>query len=108
MHKRQIQIADPATVTGITRRELLTRSGAGMGVLGLAGLLASDSQANTGSKSALAPKQPHFTPTAKHVIHIFCNGGASQVDTFDPKPKLDEFDGMKLPFDNLRTERKTG
>jgi len=27
------------------------------------------------------------------VIHIFCEGGPSQVDTFDPKPALEKFHG---------------
>ena len=51
---------------------------------------------------------PHFAAKAKRVVHIFCNGGPSQVDTFDPKPLLDKWHGKKLPTENLRTERKTG
>ena len=35
-------------------------------------------------------KPPHFPGKAKRVIHLFMNGGPSQVDTFDPKPALDE------------------
>ena len=38
--------------------------------------------------SPLAPKEPHFFGRAKHVIHLFMNGGPSHVDTFDPKPEL--------------------
>ena len=38
----------------------------------------------------LAPRMPHFTPKAKSVIFLFMAGGQSQVDTFDPKPKLNE------------------
>ena len=34
--------------------------------------------------------RPHFAPRAKHVIFLFMNGGMSQVDTFDPKPRSDE------------------
>src|SRR5262245_46058437 len=40
------------------------------------------------TKSPLAPKSPHFPAKAKAVISIFCYGGVSQVDTFDPKPEL--------------------
>ncbi len=36
----------------------------------------------------LAPRLPHFAAKAKHVIHIFANGGPSHVDTFDPKPSI--------------------
>jgi hypothetical protein len=52
--------------------------------------------------------QTHFPARAKHVIHIFLNGGMSQVDTFDPKPELTKRGGQMLPFDNLQTERRTG
>ena len=56
----------------------------------------------------LAPREPHFPAKAKHVIHLFMNGGPSHVDTFDPKPALDKYAGQNLPTENLRTERKTG
>ncbi len=49
-----------------------------------------------------------FPGKAKHVIHLFMNGGPSQVDTFDPKPSLQKYAGKALPSGNLRTERKTG
>ncbi|MCY3011395.1 MAG: DUF1501 domain-containing protein [Planctomycetota bacterium] len=84
----------------VERRAFLRRSGMGMGALGLAGLL----QAETESKGPGI----HFPPKAEHVIHIFLNGGMSQVDTFDPKPELTKRGGQMLPFDNLQTERKTG
>jgi len=40
------------------------------------------------SISPLAPRQPHYPAKIKSVISVFCYGGASQVDTFDPKPEL--------------------
>ncbi len=85
---------------GYTRREFLSRTGAGLGLLGLGGLMA---RANP-----LAPKAPHFRPRAKRIIHLFMNGGPSHVDTFDPKPALQRFAGRMLPSANLATERKTG
>jgi hypothetical protein len=42
------------------------------------------------------------------VIHIYLNGGPSQVDTFDPKPELAKYNGQPLPTGNLTTERRTG
>src|SRR5204863_2293612 len=60
------------------------------------------------SPNPLLPREPHFYGKAKHVIHIFANGGASHVDTFDPKPALERYAGKNLPVENLRTERKTG
>ncbi len=56
----------------------------------------------------LAPKAPHFPAKAKRVIYLFLNGGPSQVDTFDPKPMLTEYNGKPMPSGNLQTERKTG
>src|SRR5215207_5224910 len=84
----------------ITRRDLLRRSGLGLGLLGL-GVLEAD------AATPLAPKKPQFPGKAKHIVHLFMNGGASQVDTFDPKPALDKYHGKPLPTSNLRTERKT-
>ncbi len=76
-----------------------------MGLLGLAGVLADDASA---ADNPLLPKSPHFPAKAKHVIHLFMNGGPSHVDTFDPKPELTRLSGKPLPTSNLRTERKTG
>jgi hypothetical protein len=73
-----------------TRRELLAHSGLGLGGLGLAALLADAGLASPAAVDASAP-QPLRRRPAKHVIHIFAEGGASQVDTFDPKPKLTEY-----------------
>src|SRR5437867_3070233 len=89
-----------------TRRQLLQRSGTGLGMLGLAGLLADDARA--ASTNPLAPKVAHFPARAKHVIHLFMGGGPSQVDTFDPKPALDKYHGQQPPKGTLKTERKTG
>jgi hypothetical protein len=46
----------------------------------------------------LAPKAPHFRPRAKQVIFLFMAGGLSQVDTFDPKPRLIRDHGKKIAW----------
>ncbi len=98
--------------TEISRREALCRCGSGMGMLGLAGLLCDGSAPHVSAaddyRNPLAPRPPHFPAKAKHVIHLFMNGGPSHVDTFDPKPLLKKYAGKSLPTENLRTERKTG
>jgi len=86
----------------INRRNFLSRTGMGMGMLGLSLLNSQDLKANP-----FRPRSSHFAPKAKHVIHVFCNGGASQVDTFDPKPALHKYAGKKIPI-HLKTERETG
>ena len=50
-----------------------------------------------------APLQPHFQPKAKSVIHLFMNGGPSQMDLFDPKPELDRLHGQSY-FDKIAGE----
>ena len=92
----------------LTRREALSRCGTGFGMLALAGVMSDDAHGAAPATDPLAPKKGHFAGKAKHVVHLFMNGGPSQVDTFDPKPALDKYHGKPLPTTNLRTERKTG
>jgi hypothetical protein len=90
----------------ITRREMLARLGTGLGTVGLATVLA-DARLLAAEGTPLSPRPSHFRPRARHLIHLFMNGGPSQVDTFDPKPALEKFNGQK-PSTEVRTERKTG
>lgn len=83
------------------RRTLLQKLGMGLPALGLSAMLHKESRAS-------AERVPHFAPQAKHVVHLFMNGGPSQVDTFDPKPELDKWHGKDIGSLNLRTERRTG
>ncbi len=76
-----------------SRRELLWRLGGGIASVAFADLL----QAQTMPKSPLAPKPQHFPAKAKAVISVFCYGGVSQVDTFDPKPELLKRAGETIP-----------
>ncbi len=85
--------------TPLSRRDMLRRCGAGIGGLALASLLG-DAGLLFGAESegpSLQPRAPHFAPRAKRVVHLFANGGPSQVDTFDPKPLLKQLDGRPIP-----------
>ncbi|MEO6436557.1 MAG: DUF1501 domain-containing protein, partial [Tepidisphaeraceae bacterium] len=102
----------------LSRRQLLHQCGMGMGALALGSVFAQAGMAGPGDAASgvalggpinpLLPKSSQFPGKAKRVIHIFANGGPSQVDTFDPKPSLDKYAGKPLPMDYLATERKTG
>ena len=99
--------ATPPSLRNDSRRNWLARSGMGVASLALQSLLSE--QAPGGPLNPLAERPaPHFAPKAKRVIHLFMNGGPSQVDTFDPKVALQKYAGKDLPGGNLRTERPTG
>jgi hypothetical protein len=83
-----------------TRRGFLRNSGFGLGQMALLHLLERNSAFATGttdSTNPLAPKPPHFPAKARNVILIFMQGGASHLDTFDPKPVLTRLDGQPVP-----------
>jgi hypothetical protein len=89
--------------TEINRRQALRRAGGGFGALALAALLNDECRVGAARASSdvpsapLAVKQPHLTARAKRVIFLFMPGGPSQVDTFDPKPRLNQDDGKDSP-----------
>jgi len=84
-----------------SRRNFLTSTANGVGGLALATLLKADgvlaSDAPAAPTNPLAPRTPHFAPKAKSCIFIFLEGAPSQIDLFDPKPKLNELHGQPLP-----------
>jgi hypothetical protein len=82
----------------LTRRDFFTSSASGLGLLALSSMLQRDGLlAAAASSDPLAPKAPHFAPKAKNCIFIFMEGAPSQIDLFDPKPKLNELSGQPLP-----------
>lgn len=91
------------TATQVSRRQWLQTGGFGIGSLALAGLLADKRQldaaprSHTGSASPLSARPSHFPCRAKRIVHLFMNGGPSQIDTFDPKPDVTKLDGKPLP-----------
>ena len=84
-----------STLFSLTRRTAIRSLVAGSVAFPaiLSELLAAD---GGGSADPLAAKKPHFEPKAKRVIWLFSTGGVSQMDTFDPKPKLFAADGKTL------------
>ena len=108
-----------------TRRELLTTAASGFGAVALAALLGEEARAasrvdvkpngqNPSSVDPLAPKAPHFKAKATSVIFLFMDGGVSQVDSFDPKPRLAKENGQPFKgpiqatqFNNIGTVLKS-
>jgi hypothetical protein len=84
-----------------TRRDFLATSASGIGGVALASLLADEgllgAPAGSAFKDPLTPRKPHFDGKAKACISIFMAGAPSQLDLFDPKPKLNEMTGKSLP-----------
>lgn len=75
----------------LSRRDMLYRGACGFGSLALAGL----AQKN----AATAQSITHRVAKAKRCILLFMHGGVSQMDSFDPKPRLNQDHGKPLPFD---------
>jgi hypothetical protein len=86
---------------------MLARVANGFGLLALGGLLAEESRAETASLDPLAVKPPHHSARAKSVILLFMDGGPSQLDLFDPKPRLVSDNGKPLPFEKPKLARTT-
>ena len=78
-----------------TRREFLLRGAHGFGALALGALSADWARADR-RRDPLAPKPPQFEPRTRAVIFLYMDGGPSQVDTFDPKPRLDRENGQPI------------
>ncbi len=93
----------------ISRRAMLTQFSYGVGMLGLAAVLErTTSSAHADSPRPLAARPAHFPAKAKRIIHLWMNGGPSQVDTFDPKPALERYAGQRPESTaRLSTERRT-
>src|SRR5258708_7556022 len=70
-----------------SRRAFLRDLGGGFGSVAMAAMAADN---------PLAPRQPHFTPKAKRVILLWMQGGPSQMDLFDFKPRLKSEAGNKV------------
>ncbi len=85
-----------------SRRHFLQECACGLGTISLWHLLAVDGLAATTGKGVpevnpVTPRAPHFAPKARNVIFLFMAGAPSQLDLFDPKPEMKQWDGQTLP-----------
>ncbi len=109
--KDELRGQDRERLKAVTRRHFFKQTGYGIGTLALGALLnetlfAAAAQADSiARKDPLARKAPHFPPKAKRIIYLFMAGAPSQIDLFDPKPKLVEYNGQKIPEEFIKGER---
>src|SRR5947207_1640815 len=89
-------------MSDLNRRDFFQRVSGGIYGAALTWLLSHDSRAR-GDATDLQPRAPHFAPKARSMIHLFMNGGPSQMDLFDPKPILDKHHGRPY-FDKIAGE----
>src|SRR5438874_3087402 len=74
----------------LDRRSFLAHTAGGLSGIALASLCAAEER-------GIRPHGPHFQPKAKRVLHVFCSGACSHLDTWDYKPELEKRDGQPLP-----------
>ena len=87
-------VADPVVFSTVGNLDIVPCSFARAGAMPAGGEISdytNSLRAGAVPANLLSPRQPHFAGKAKRVIHIFCEGGPSQVDTFDPKPMLEKY-----------------
>src|SRR5262245_9931088 len=82
----------------VTRRHFFKQAGFGIGAMALSSLLDEGAIAQ-------ANKILHHAPKAKKIIFLFMAGGPSQLDMFDPKPKLNQYDNQPIPEELVKGER---
>jgi len=83
--------------------------GGGFGMMAFAGMVGQSlARAGVGSEGTGGAATLAYPQRVKRVIFLFMNGGCSHVDSFDPKPMLEKYDGQPLPGGTIKTERRTG
>ncbi|MFM8287251.1 MAG: DUF1501 domain-containing protein [Planctomycetaceae bacterium] len=100
-----------AVLQQVTRRHFFRQCQVGVGSAALGSLLLQEGRLQAAGGSAERQRNPyavqsgHFTPKAKRVIFLFMAGGPSQLELFDPKPKLQEMDGQVIPESYVKNKR---
>ncbi|HAB16923.1 MAG TPA: DUF1501 domain-containing protein [Verrucomicrobiota bacterium] len=93
----------------LPRRTFLADLGMGFTGLALGAILQRDAQAESGAAWTPPDGSPHFAPKAKSVIWLFMNGGVSHMESFDPKPMLNQYAGKTIaetPFASVQDPKK--
>ncbi len=91
------------------RRRCFLQTGLGFGGLALWSMLQRDASAGTLDGFVPPDGRPHFAPRAKNVIWLFMRGGVSHMESFDPKPALNQYAGKSIsetPFADVQDPEK--
>lgn len=78
----------PSVKQASARRDFLFGLGATLGTAALNSLLQAEDPPASTAENPLKPRPGHHAAKAKACIFLYMEGGPSQIDTFDPKPKL--------------------
>jgi uncharacterized protein (DUF1501 family) len=89
----------------LTRRHFFRQAGFGIGSIALSALLDRELRAQEASLNPMAPRRPHFAPRAKNIIYLFMMGAPSQLDLFDEKQKLRQYNDQPVPEEVIKGER---
>lgn len=93
----------------VTRRTFLQSAGSGIGLAALGSLMGGARAAEPALKPGHGlPGFPNFAPKAKRIIYLFQSGAPSQMDLFDPKPKMEAERAKDLPDSIRKGQRLTG
>ena len=98
--------------SALTRRHFFGQSAFGLGAAALGSLLPSSiltpgvALGNSVAAGGM-PDLPHFAPRAKRAIYLHMNGGPSQMDLFDYKPKMADMFDVDLPESIRKGQRLT-
>lgn len=94
----------------MTRREMLTLCRNGFGSVALMGLMGAPAfgraladERQLPGADPFAPRTPHHVPRVRSVVFLYMDGGVSQVDSFDPKPRLAREHGQN-PYDKFKVD----
>jgi hypothetical protein len=96
----------PRSALAVARRHFFHQCRVGIGAMALGSLLKGDeARGAIDGGDPLSARPPHHKPRAKNVIFLFMAGGPSQLELFDPKPKLQELDGQVIPESFVANKR---
>lgn len=88
----------------MSRREMLRSCAGGFGAVALAALLGDRAFAGSSTADPFAARPSQYRAAARNVIFLYMDGGPSQVDTFDPKPRLTKEHGQPFRMKKAPTQ----